>query len=268
MRAVVCGANDLAGAITLNALRPVFSRYQPLLLLCDDTLPKQIESPPLAEFMYFMSELPARRVFPLVEKRTKRPNDALLTPRELIKFYDLTSYEVTRRMSDDVIRSVIDYAPDIILSVRFLPIFKDPLLSLPRKGIYNIHSGALPPYGGVLSPMRAILNGDTRLGCTLHRVDAGIDTGPVVGVRYIEVQPQRSLLWYFCHLYSLCIPLFEDIIATIERGEEIQATAQSAEERRYYRSPSNAEIDDFLSRGYRFVTPDDYLELLGRFVGH
>ena len=266
MRVVICGANDLAGAIALNSLSPVFKAHQAMLLLCDVSLGKGVASPELLEFHHFMSDLPAQRYFPLIERRTSITEGCLLTPRELAKKHDAPLFEVTRQIPAPVWDRLVEFAPDVILSVRFLVIFKGPLLSLPRYGIYNIHSGELPSYGGVLAPMRAMLNGAPAAGATLHQVDAGIDTGPVVGVRHLQIQKDRSLLWHFCQVYSLCVPLFEATLERLARGEKIEATAQEPAARRYYRFPSDEEIAGFLAQGFTFVQAKDYVELLGRFV--
>jgi methionyl-tRNA formyltransferase len=46
--------------------------------------------------------------------------------------------------------------------------------------IYNIHFSLLPRYKGVYTAVWPILNGDTETGVTLHRIEDGIDTGPVI----------------------------------------------------------------------------------------
>jgi methionyl-tRNA formyltransferase len=265
MRIVFCGTNDLAGVLALNALRPIFEGHEAMLLLSNEATPRS-DAPELKEFSYFMSELPSQRIFPLIERRDKPSEGALLTATEIAKRHGIPTRMVTRGISESVVQDVIDFVPDLILSMRFTAIFKEPLLSLPRWGIYNIHSGALPGYGGMMTTLRVVSNGEEMTGCTLHRVDAGIDTGPIVGVRYLGIRPDKSLLWHICHLYPLCVPLFEEVLACIGRGEEVETTAQDSKQRRYYGAPGRDEIDEFISRGNHFVTLPDYLELLGRFV--
>jgi methionyl-tRNA formyltransferase len=265
MRVAICSGNDLASTFALNALRPVFEQHESMLLQCDDAHPHGTAAPELEEFLYFMQELPLRHLFPLIERDAPTGDDVLLTPNEIVARYRMPIEIVEPRISGEVVEKLGAFAPEIMLSVRFLPIFREPLLSLPRHGIYNIHSGALPAYAGVLTPLRALLNGESSIGCTLHRIDAGIDTGPIVGIRHVEVQRGKSVVWYYCHLYPLCVPLFCDIIARLERGESVRPTPQNAAQRRYYRSPDKAEIATFVAQGHRLVRFDDYLELTGRF---
>jgi methionyl-tRNA formyltransferase len=266
LRIVVCGANDLAGAIALNALRPIFSRHEIMFLLPNVRLPKSVDSPFLHEFHYFMSELPSQFLFSLIERRDIPTDETFLTPAELARAHNaklhLINHAIFEQLTDDLVR----FSPHLILSVRFNFIFREPLLSLPRFGIYNIHSGILPSYGGILAPFRAMLNGERVVGATLHQIDADIDTGPIVGVRELEIRPGKSVLWHFAQLYPLCTDLFEGVIASIERGESVNAQAQTKADRRYYRFPANDEISEFISGGGRFVQVEDYIELLNRFI--
>jgi methionyl-tRNA formyltransferase len=50
----------------------------------------------------------------------------------------------------------------------------------PDARLYNIHFSALPAYKGMYTSAHPILNGERVSGCTLHEIDPGIDTGPIV----------------------------------------------------------------------------------------
>lgn len=67
----------------------------------------------------------------------------------------------------------------------------------------NVHFGALPRYRGSLSIPQAILNGEDRIGVTLHQVTAGIDDGPVIAQRFIDDDGTQS-----------CRTLYEDAVRT------------------------------------------------------
>jgi methionyl-tRNA formyltransferase len=70
--------------------------------------------------------------------------------------------------------------PDLILVVAFGQILKQCLLDIPKWGVINIHASLLPAYRGAAPIQRAVLNGETRTGLTVMRMDAGLDTGPVL----------------------------------------------------------------------------------------
>jgi len=57
------------------------------------------------------------------------------------------------------------------------------VLAIPRLGAINIHSSLLPRYRGPAPVLWAIRNGDPTIGVTVHRMDAGVDTGPILAQR-------------------------------------------------------------------------------------
>ena len=71
-------------------------------------------------------------------------------------------------------------APDVILVWSYSMRLPEPLLEIPPAGAVNVHSGLLPEYRGGHVVQWAILNGEPEIGATLHYMDAGIDTGPVI----------------------------------------------------------------------------------------
>ena len=85
-------------------------------------------------------------------------------------------------------------APDLIVSIRYRRILREPAIAIPRHGVLNLHSGVLPNYPGVMATFWALLAGAAALGCTLHRiVDEGIDTGPCHRYRH-PARGSRSVL--------------------------------------------------------------------------
>lgn len=71
--------------------------------------------------------------------------------------------------------------PDLMLVWSYPMLLPPELTSLAANGAFNIHSGKLPEYRGGHVMMWALINGERETAATLHRIDAGIDTGPVVG---------------------------------------------------------------------------------------
>lgn len=63
------------------------------------------------------------------------------------------------------------------------------LLGLPRAGFINVHPSLLPRYRGSSPISAALLDGATKTGVTLIQMDAGIDTGPIVAQKSIEIPP-------------------------------------------------------------------------------
>ena len=73
-------------------------------------------------------------------------------------------------------------APDIGVVVAYGHILKPALLAVPRLGSYNVHASLLPKLRGAAPIERAILEGLTETGVSIMRMEAGLDTGPVLHV--------------------------------------------------------------------------------------
>jgi len=80
-------------------------------------------------------------------------------------------------------------APELIVVVAYGQILPQSILDLPRHGCLNVHTSLLPKYRGAAPIQWAIANGDAETGATLMKMDAGLDTGPIVAQRRTPIQP-------------------------------------------------------------------------------
>lgn len=79
--------------------------------------------------------------------------------------------------------------PDLIVVAAFGQILRPEVLTLPRWGCVNIHASLLPRHRGAAPIQAAILAGDKETGITIMLMDEGIDTGPMLARRSIEILP-------------------------------------------------------------------------------
>lgn len=96
-------------------------------------------------------------------------------------------HEVSDPNTDAGIKLLRQLAPDIVV-LGPTRILAPAVLSIPSMGVLNGHPGLLPDYRGVDVIRWALYNGD-RLGVTVHYIDAGIDTGPIIAQETFDVQP-------------------------------------------------------------------------------
>jgi methionyl-tRNA formyltransferase len=85
------------------------------------------------------------------------------------------------------VKSVRSLNPELIFVNSYSMIIRDDILSVPRLGALNIHTGLLPRNRGCNPTQWAILKNEFRTGVTLHEIDSGIDTGPIVDQREIPI---------------------------------------------------------------------------------
>ena len=69
---------------------------------------------------------------------------------------------------------------DIVCLAGFMRLVKAPLLDVFPQRILNIHPSILPAYPGLMAWKQAVQDGARESGCTVHYVDAGMDTGPII----------------------------------------------------------------------------------------
>lgn len=69
---------------------------------------------------------------------------------------------------------------DIAVVVAYGLILPQPVLNAPTRGCLNIHASLLPRWRGAAPIQRAIMEGDTETGVCIMRMEAGLDTGPVL----------------------------------------------------------------------------------------
>jgi folate-dependent phosphoribosylglycinamide formyltransferase PurN len=173
-----------------------------------------------------------------------------------------TTQDINGSQSEQMIQ---DWTPDVIVSARFSLIFKKNIEAIPRLGVYNIHPGALPGYAGLCAPLRGLLNGEVNLGCTLHQVDMGIDTGPVYSVSYMPAAPERSVFSHIDHLYELGLASLTDLLKDLESGQQPALKQQNSAEFRYYRLPDEQVFAELREKNIEPVSFEIYSQLIQKF---
>jgi len=92
----------------------------------------------------------------------------------------------------DVVRMLREASVELVILAGFMRIVKQTLLdAFPRK-IINIHPSLLPKFPGLEAWKQALAAGETVTGCTVHYVEAGVDTGEILGQRTVPILPDDT----------------------------------------------------------------------------
>ncbi|WP_039017699.1 phosphoribosylglycinamide formyltransferase [Halocynthiibacter namhaensis] len=83
-------------------------------------------------------------------------------------------------------------APDVICLAGFMRILSPVFVNAWDGKVLNIHPSLLPKYKGLHTHARAIEAGDPEAGCSVHRVTAGLDEGPVLGQAHVDIEPDDT----------------------------------------------------------------------------
>lgn len=104
------------------------------------------------------------------------------------------------------------WAPDAIVVCAFGQILKPAVLDLPPHGCLNVHASLLPRHRGAAPIPVAILAGDSETGVTLMRMDAGLDTGPLLARRSEPISPDDTAFALGQRLARLGATLLAEIL--------------------------------------------------------
>ena len=84
--------------------------------------------------------------------------------------------------------AVAAHRPDLVVSAGFMRVLGAPVLERFPDRIVNTHPALLPAFPGTHAVRDALQHGVKVTGCTLHVVDSGVDTGPIVAQAAVSVQ--------------------------------------------------------------------------------
>lgn len=86
----------------------------------------------------------------------------------------------------------LSLAPKLLVLAGFMRVLSAAFVDRFAGKIINIHPSLLPKYAGAHGIAESIASGDDRLGITIHYVDHGVDTGPIILQRSFERIPGES----------------------------------------------------------------------------
>ncbi|MDP6491100.1 MAG: phosphoribosylglycinamide formyltransferase [Kiritimatiellia bacterium] len=92
----------------------------------------------------------------------------------------------------EYIRVLKDYGAECVVLAGFMRIVKPAMLAAFPHRVLNIHPALLPAFPGVASWKQALDYGTRVAGCTVHFVDEGTDTGPIIVQRCVPVEPDDT----------------------------------------------------------------------------
>lgn len=97
-----------------------------------------------------------------------------------------------RLRNPDTLAQLKHWPADLYVVAAFGQILPQAVLDIPRLGGLNVHASLLPRWRGASPIQHAIMAGDTRTGVTIMKMDAGLDTGPILTTREIDIAPDET----------------------------------------------------------------------------
>lgn len=152
---------------------------------------------------------------PPVKKRAEESGITVLQPEKL--------------SGSDELQSILDSAPDLIVTAAYGQYVPTVLLKAPKYKAINVHASLLPKYRGAAPIHYALINGDKETGVTIMYMEKEMDAGDIISQRSLPILPEDTVGTLFDKLSLLGRDLLMDTLPDILNGT-IQPVTQLEEE--------------------------------------
>lgn len=124
-----------------------------------------------------------------------------------------------RQAYDEVLKQcLIKHQVDLVVLAGFMRILSQPFVHFFKGKLINIHPSLLPAFPGLNALERAYAAKEKKMGVTVHFVDEGVDTGPIIDQRSILVEPNETLASVTDRIHSLEHEMYSKAIEDVLRG--------------------------------------------------
>jgi phosphoribosylglycinamide formyltransferase 1 len=100
---------------------------------------------------------------------------------------DHTQHETREHFERALLSRLMPYAPDVVVLAGFMRVLTGTFIGAFERRIVNVHPALLPSFPGMHAARQALDAGVRITGCTVHLVDTGVDTGPVLAQAAVPI---------------------------------------------------------------------------------
>ena len=139
----------------------------------------------------------------------------------------LDVYQPERLRTEEQRQPLVECGADVFVVAAYGVIFGPRTLAIPPHGCLNLHASILPAHRGASPISASIAAGETVTGVTLMKMEAGLDTGPMLGVGRLSIEPRDTTASLTQRLAVVAADLATDLIPGWVGGS-VPATPQPA----------------------------------------
>jgi methionyl-tRNA formyltransferase len=141
-----------------------------------------------------------------------------LTPSPVATVAERNGIPVMRAnsVSEEVINWMASLNVELGVIVAYGTILRFNALSIPSRGWVNVHYSLLPKYPGASPVQHAIMNGESKTGVTVFRLDEGVDTGPILVQSELEIDSQMNSAELLAELTAIGSEILIDTLHNLE----------------------------------------------------
>jgi methionyl-tRNA formyltransferase len=133
---------------------------------------------------------------------------------------DVALFRPGKMKGAEVREAYLELSPDLVILAFVTDLIPEALLDIPTIGTICYHPSLLPRHRGASGINWAVIQGDTRAGLTILWVDEGIDTGPILLQKEVEILPDDTTgSLYFSKLFEMGVDAIVESVALIKSGQ-------------------------------------------------
>lgn len=110
------------------------------------------------------------------------------------------------------------FAPDVLVVAAYGQILSKAVIRTPTVAAINVHASLLPKYRGASPIAHAILNGETRTGVTILRIEPALDAGEMLTKEEVEIRPDETTGELEARLAPIGARLCVDVVRRLKAG--------------------------------------------------
>jgi methionyl-tRNA formyltransferase len=149
--------------------------------------------------------------------REGRPFDPL---KEAAIELNVPVHQYGRYRTPEAIAAFESLDADLCVMAFVTDIVPDEMIEAPKLGTIQYHPSLLPLHRGPSSINWAIMHGDTKTGLTIFWPDKGLDTGPVLLQKEVEIAPDDTVgSIYFKHLFPMGVDALVEGVELVRAGD-------------------------------------------------
>ncbi len=197
----------------------------------------------------------------LIERQTEQVVGIIVNPSDIAKdrWYESATdlgfqnnipvYSVKNINSPTGVSIVRKLSPYIIVVVYYDQILKKEIINIPSMGCINLHMALAEEYRGCYPTTWAIINGEKRMGVTLHYIDEGVDTGDIIAQKEVPITNEDTGESLYEKSTKACIELFREQFPLIVSGKASKKKQITTVKTKYYRREFPSRELDFSKPG-------------------
>lgn len=175
---------------------------------------------PTLQLLLTESDFSVEAVFTQPDRPRGRGHESWQSPiKEAALKAGVAVHQPRTMRSPDVAEIVATMKPDAAVIIAYGQIIPKASLDIPRLGWVNLHASMLPKYRGAAPVQRAILAGERQTGLTVMRIDAGLDTGPILEQIEVSIGADETSPQLLDRMSTLGAPMMLEALRKLAAGE-------------------------------------------------